>query len=712
MLAKLVGIFFNYYFQMIFLYKYLIFIVVLMPLLAPVELLEAPLLIAPSEMKLTLAIFMVTSGLFIWTLVSYSNKNIFVIQSPAYWPIFGFLAWSFTSLLWVENGYLATIMLAQFSVFLLVFLLTINIFTNFNKIETLLKFIIFSLALVSVLGLLQYYFFNVDFIKNLFTQIVSPAATFGNKNFASHFVVMTLPLSLVFILTSKTNRQVALYSAVTAVGSWFLIYTIARQAYVAIIVELFVLSLFFALDKWKNKDKALLATISNKKIKLISFFSILIFLIFSANFTNQGFNIESGSNSKISKIQSISIDKSNPRLPAWINTLEMIKDHPIVGVGVGQWQVKYPLYYDRVMKDIIFNESTRLKRLHNEYLEMFANVGLIGYVFLLWLAWLSIRKIWSILSDSRSEYRFYVLGLTLGMVGFLTVSMFSFPIRVFFPAFLLFIFIGLIFSIDSNSILLKFNKYKHLILIIILGIFSIFITWKSLNWVYARHLYVVSATLQLYDENEIAARKGNDSIVLNSMAPEYFYTTGRALHRSGRVDDGILFYKKAVDISPFDTLVLLDLATAYKDNKNLSMEQKVLEFILRVDFKNVQASARLVINLTSSKAPQEATIVYKNMKSNFEYFKDRGNFGPYHDDTSKTARFVRDYKYMEYIYKDLVKKFPVAKSYTKLAATQFYFLNDRKRGIQNYKKALELNPEVQDFEEIKDLITKYESSNK
>lgn len=74
---------------------------------------------------------------------------------------------------------------------------------------------------------------------------------------------------------------------------------------------------------------------------------------------------------------------SNTRIPAWLNTLEMIKDHFLMGVGVGNWEQAYPLYYDEVAKDLIFNEKTRLQRLHNSYLEMFANVGLIGYGFLL-----------------------------------------------------------------------------------------------------------------------------------------------------------------------------------------------------------------------------------------------------------------------------------------------------------------------------------------
>ena len=361
---------------MAFLYKYLVFLIALMPFMTALDL-ESSLLISPIEMKTTLGVFTTTSGMFIWLLVAYSNKKIHISDNLLYWPILGFITWSFVSLLWIENGYLAAIMLVQFVAISLIFLLTVNVFKNNRRIDGFIILITVSLTFVSVIGLLQYYFSDIDTIKHFFVQIASPASTFGNKNFASHFLVMVLPLNFVLILLSKNSRQIALYSVFLAISSWFLIYTVARQAYVAIAVELLVLFLFFALDKWKNKDKALLETIDNRKIKGVAIVFILIFLIFAANFTKQGFSY---SNSKIEKIQSISVDEHNPRLPAWRNTIEMIKDHPIIGVGVGQWQAKYPLYYDRAMKDIIFNESTRLKRLHNDYLEIFANVGVVGIV--------------------------------------------------------------------------------------------------------------------------------------------------------------------------------------------------------------------------------------------------------------------------------------------------------------------------------------------
>ncbi|WP_201341586.1 O-antigen ligase family protein [Abyssogena phaseoliformis symbiont] len=92
---------------------------------------------------------------------------------------------------------------------------------------------------------------------------------------------------------------------------------------------------------------------------------------------------------------------SNTRIPTWLNTLGMIKDHFLIwGAGVGNWEQVYPLYYDEVAKALIFNGKTRLQRLHNSYLEMFTNVGLIGYGFLLWLVALTVKSAYSLLNKA------------------------------------------------------------------------------------------------------------------------------------------------------------------------------------------------------------------------------------------------------------------------------------------------------------------------
>lgn len=685
----------------------------IMPLLASSFLLiEDGLISSPDQLKSVWGIVFSMIGLSWWLLSQIRSGKIKVVKSSLYAPIFGFLFWCFLSLLWIEDGYLAAITLAQFSSFAVIFLLIVNVFKGFDLAIRTLKVLVVSMTVVSVVGLLQYYFPENNTIASMFMQAVSPGATFGNKNMASHFLVMVLPLSFVLLLTAKTNLKVALYSLALFVGSWFLMYTTARQAYVAIAVELIVLGVFFLLDQHQNRKQSLLNNLTNKFVKYIHIVGVAIFLVLVSNLGPDGWDFDS--ENKLNKVQSINLAGANARLPAWRNTLEMIKDNPVTGVGIGQWAQSYPLYYDRVMKDVIFNEKVRLKRLHNEYLETLADVGLVGYVFLLWLLFLITRKTLRTLSDVDNQYRTQVLGVTLGLVGFSVVAFFSFPIKVYLPAFLVFVYFSIIllsrdgFLSEGNIVNYRASKYSQmgLFFVVLLTIFSVYYSYR---WIMAYHYYTQSIVFYKANQDTLSLLAGLKALEYNKQSKLYYRHVGNVLSRKKQYKKAEPYFKKVVDISPFHTPALLNLALIYDDMgvKDLKKQRKVLEFVLSFDSKNIPALCFLIKNLALSNRAQDAAIVYGRLKNHFEYFKGRSNFGPYHDIVGPIAKSVGDYEYLKYIYQDAIDRFPIAKNYHKMATLEYDILKNRKSGIEFAKKALKIDPEI---EELKALIEKYESS--
>ena len=80
-----------------------------------------------------------------------------------------------------------------------------------------------------------------------------------------------------------------------------------------------------------------------------------------------------------------SIESLKERLTLWTKSLSMVKEAPLLGVGLGQWKIALPLYgriekyeiSDRGIKEIIF------QRPHNDYVWVLSEIGVLGLTFYL-----------------------------------------------------------------------------------------------------------------------------------------------------------------------------------------------------------------------------------------------------------------------------------------------------------------------------------------
>ena len=670
--------------------KFFIAIIALTPFITEFRLGSDYFYSESSLLKLTVSSIGLLFSLLLFLITTMRNKGAHFYYIKPFMPAALFVAWSFVTLFWVNDYILAGELLVQFVVYVVGLVLAVNLIRNIEHLKLLLIWIVVSLVGVSIIGLIQYYFPNNDLIQHMFLQTAVPGSTFVNKNMASHFLVMTIPVSIGLLLAENIRYRVFIYGVSTTIGSWFLIYTVARQAYLAIAVEILILLLFFTVDYFKNSSQPLSSVISLKKTKYTTLIAVVLFLIFASNFTNTGW---SAGNAKLDRIQGIASDDNNPRIPAWVNTIEMIKDHPLTGVGIGQWGVKYPAYYDKSMKDVIFNEKIRAKKLHNDYLEMFANVGMIGYIFLLWLALLVIRRSWSILKNPLNLNRIYYLSITLGMVGFSIVAFFSFPIGVHYPALLLFVYLGLLWFEEGRKPLPVKSKYFQY-----LSIFAVVVTLLLTSVYSYRHL-LSKHYVRLANKHTIHKDFSNDYKLLAKsleLMPESWISNqslGRLLLVNNQPKNAIPYLLKAKSIKPYHSFSLLNLARAYEKSGDHEREKKALESLVNFDPKNVRAWGRLTQIYVKDGSKDKANAAYKNLKINFEYFKDRSGFGPYHDVAIGVSKYIGEYRYTAYVYSHLINTQPSADNYVNYGLFADKYLQDKSKVRELFIKALELQPE-------------------
>jgi Tfp pilus assembly protein PilF len=133
-----------------------------------------------------------------------------------------------------------------------------------------------------------------------------------------------------------------------------------------------------------------------------------------------------------SKLGVTEVDKAvstNARFHMYRNTIDMIKDNFLVGVGFGNFKYVYPRYRDRV-EWALSGLNTRVEQAHNEYLQIFSEVGLIGLLAFLWILTGIGRMVLEIVRMKAFSSRGMVgLALATGITGALVQSFFDFNLQ-------------------------------------------------------------------------------------------------------------------------------------------------------------------------------------------------------------------------------------------------------------------------------------------
>jgi O-antigen ligase len=76
------------------------------------------------------------------------------------------------------------------------------------------------------------------------------------------------------------------------------------------------------------------------------------------------------------------------RLRLWQSALEMVRDHPLWGIGLDQFLYLYPTY----MHPDAWREPN-LSHPHNLLLDFWLRLGLLGLVALAWAGWKALRRV-------------------------------------------------------------------------------------------------------------------------------------------------------------------------------------------------------------------------------------------------------------------------------------------------------------------------------
>lgn len=408
--------------------------------------------------ELTFNILVIIS-LMLWKLKMVNKEEVKITRTPINLPILAFMAICTLSLLWSNSPMVSLLELPLFLVGPILYFIVVNNIRNERQINRLLSVLLIISSLLGMYGIFQYNGIDFSFWKaNVGRNQVF--GLFGNVNYFAEYMIVPLPLAIsLFFATRNRTHKILLLVGILAMGV-SLILTFTRGSYLAIGISSLFMFFLYLVSRGKSFIK------EHKKIFIIilAFIILVTFLFAIPNPLNKPGTVISKVKSRISISQFTKGSSLKRRIAIWKFTALIIKDHPMLGSGIGTFKYNSLNYQAKFFDQ---GENRRLypygiaDKVHNEYLQLGAEIGILGLGIFLWLIISYFSYGVRILKKLKDKYKQgIVIGLMGGIVAVLIDGIFGFPLHLPATLVLFWLFIGLIVSIKHSEQKTKIEEIK------------------------------------------------------------------------------------------------------------------------------------------------------------------------------------------------------------------------------------------------------------
>lgn len=339
-------------------------------------------------------------------------------------------------LLWVMLGFIAIVLFTSWLSpydpnllmalrshwrFLLPFIL-VSIFRERNE-EGVLQFFFVFLLLIGIYGIIQFYT-GVDWLRAAENSLAAPYGDsywHGKGNFTHHltyggYLLVCFPLTVALVFCKEWGlaaRMLILLVAVLVLGG--LIVSMGRSVWLGALAACGVLGLWLI-------PRTTLIALAGALVLMWAMHSQL-----PQNVPSLSSITSSGDVLQQRLTSAFSADANRDRLNMWASGWAAIQDHFWVGVGFEQDEVALPKYREPIEAQGFRFQHGPGVGLHNLYLQVWLDYGLIGLIAFL-LIWVTfyIKSAAAILKSERFTFSNAVLwGVLAGMTGHLVAAVFE-----------------------------------------------------------------------------------------------------------------------------------------------------------------------------------------------------------------------------------------------------------------------------------------------
>ena len=431
---------------------------------------------------------------FITWFIQTKSKNITLNWNPLFLLIIFLLFIASVSFVWSKESMTYKAEIYFYASLVIVCFMSMQ--ATYDEIIRFCRIASIATMACAVIGILQNFGFNLFDYK----QVAPPASTFINRNYAVNFFELLLPVLIMLLVIAKNNKEAWLSALSISMVASYLVLTKSRGAYLSTFMTLLLVFIAIQLFPSFKKQIALISTLYKKQITIIVFVPFLLaFLpnkIFSPDIEETRFSAyfsENRTNNSISH-----------RLNANINSLSLLKEKPLFGVGLGGFQENFrPYLQSNLAKNKINSDFIYL---HNEPLQLFIELGVIGgttlllfFIFLFRYSYLNIKYASESGLNSgikNDQEKILYIGFYIAIIASLTHSFFSFPYHQATSATFMALWVGFSLQFLSKKLTFTNIKKQQLIKIIMLIIvFAFMLASAQFYYKYVKSSYYMNKAI-------------------------------------------------------------------------------------------------------------------------------------------------------------------------------------------------------------------------
>lgn len=398
--------------------------------------------------KVELSLSLILSAFFIGLLLKKSNVELPIspnapILRAVIFPLAAFVLWSAFSALWADSLSSAWHHTLLWAVYLIFFSCALSFAANRRLLRTSLLSFSCVVGMIAVLCVVEF----------AFSERIGETFGFRYARFAEIFAT-TLPLFFSFVLRLKGKHLFAAF-VLTAGASLAILCSMSRGALLSSAAGMTIFVVLRLCAKTNRREKR----------RLIAAAAGIIFIILLTQFSP--FDLSENKGTAVDRLVSEKTNdennsfSKNVRFMLWSVALEMFDANKITGIGADNFGLEFneyrAAYSAREENRQTANQQEELmpERAHNEYLQIAAELGIVGIVIFSAFIFGVVRLGFSEIRTNFNQSSILSHAALAGIVAFLISSSFSsFSFRLMQNGIVFFFLLALLlrnFSAAGNS---------------------------------------------------------------------------------------------------------------------------------------------------------------------------------------------------------------------------------------------------------------------